>query len=125
MTNLLPGKPNTESGKDYENMFFEEITKLTSGEVGVLEERLENLKESIKVFKEQYDEGDYEVAPLIDNASNEARHTVDEIRTAKKRGSKPYFGREEPVSGGIRQRSWLLTGELRYQMPITKTDWGK
>ena len=93
MTNLLPGKPNTESGKDYENMFFEEITKLTSGEVGVLEERLKNLKESIMVFKEQYDEGDYEVAPLIDNASNEARHTAEEIRTAKKRGSKPYFGR--------------------------------
>ena len=120
MTNLLPGKPNTESGKDYENMFFEEITKLTSGEVGVLEERLENLKESIKVFKEQYDEGDYEVAPLIDNASNEARHTAEEIRTAKKRGSKPYFGRiifdNDSVYIG-------RTGIRRNQTEILVADW--
>ena len=120
MTNLLPGKPNTESGKDYENMFFEEITKLTSGEVSVLEERLKNLKESIMVFKEQYDEGDYEVAPLIDNASNEARHTVEEIRTAKKRGSKPYFGRiifdNDSVYIG-------RTGIRRNQTEILVADW--
>ena len=120
MTNLLPGRKNTESGKDYENMFFDEISRLTSGEVGVLEDRLRNLKETIKVFKEQYDEGDYEVAPLIENASNEARHTIEEIKTAKKRGSKPYFGRiifdNDSVYIG-------RTGIRRNQTEILVADW--
>ena len=120
MTNLLPGRKNTESGKDYEDMFFDEISRLTSGEVGVLEDRLRNLKETIKVFKEQYDEGDYEVAPLMENASNEARHTIEEIKTAKKRGSKPYFGRiifdNDSVYIG-------RTGIRRNQTEILVADW--
>ena len=119
-TDLLPGRKNTESGKDYENMFFEEISRLTSNEVSVLEKRLKELKETIKVFKEQYDDGDYEVAPLIDNATNDAKHTVEEIKTARKRGSKPYFGRiifdNDSVYIG-------RTGIRRNQTEILVADW--
>jgi DNA helicase-2/ATP-dependent DNA helicase PcrA len=120
MGNLLPGRLNTESGKDYETCFFREVSDLVQKEVGTLEERSKSLKETIAVFQEQYAEGDYEVAPLIDNAANSYRDTVGELKAIVKKAQKPYFGRiifdNDSVYIG-------RTGIRRDQADVLVADW--
>lgn len=120
MGNLLPGRLNTESGKDYETCFFREVSDLVKKEVGTLEERSKTLKETIAVFQEQYAEGDYEVASLIDNAANSYRDTVGELKAITKKAQKPYFGRiifdNDSVYIG-------RTGIRRDQADVLVADW--
>ena len=93
MTNLLPGKPNTEFGKDYEEMFFEEVKSLIERESKSLKQSMKMAKEEAETFKAQYDEGDYEVAPLIDMAYNSYNSAARDLKSLQKKGQKPYFGR--------------------------------
>ena len=93
MGNLVPGRSNTEFDKDYETVFFDEIETLTSNEADRLNDSIKDLKHTIEVFQEQYAEGDFEVAPLIDMTAGSLSQAKKDLSVVLKKKNKPYFGR--------------------------------
>lgn len=93
MRKLLPGKDNTDSSKEFEEAFFNEISNINSSKEKKLEDHLKELEESIGLLKEQYNEGEFELASIIDNNVADFRNTEAELIRQVKEDSKPYFGR--------------------------------